>query len=325
MEKLKVLVTHPIPQVGIELLQEKFEVEIYSGPKISRKQLLSKVKQVDGLLCLLSDGIDKELMDSAPRLKVVSNLAVGYDNIDVDYATRRGIIVTNTPGILTDATADLAWALLLAVCRRIVEGDQLMRSGQFVGWDPLMLRGGDLKNKTLGILGAGRIGTAFAERSLGWRMKILYFDKNKNSYLEKELGARKVSLDEVLSQSDFISLHLPLTEDTHHLINESALRKMKPGTYLINTARGAVVEESALVKALKEGWIAGAGLDVFENEPRIHPELARFSNVVLTPHIGSATIETRNEMSRIAARNLIAALEGKKPPFVVNPQVFDKI
>ncbi len=322
-KKFSVLVTRKIPQSGLELLRPSCELEVYPEDRpIPRQELLRKIAKVDGLLCLLSDIIDREVLDAAPRLKVLSNYAVGYNNIDVEYATRKGVVVTNTPGVLTDATADLAWALLLATARRVVEGDRLVRQGKFRGWGPMLLLGHDLKGKTLGIVGAGRIGTAVAERSVGWKMRVLYYSRRPNEFLEKELGARKVPLEELLAEADFVSLHVPLTPETHHLINGAALRKMKPTAILINTARGAVVDEPALVQALKEKRLAGAGLDVYENEPQVHPELLKLDNVVLLPHIGSATVETRDEMARIAARNLLAVLEGRKPEFPVNPQVF---
>lgn len=318
----KVFITNSIPTEGIELLKQKCKVTVYTQQGyVPREVLLETVRDIDGLLCLLSEKIDREVIDNTPRLKVISNYAVGYDNIDVEYATKKGIVVTNTPGILTDATADLAWALLLAVCRHIPEGDRMVRLGKFSGWGPLLLLGRDLKEKTLGIVGAGRIGTAVAERSTGWKMKVLYFNRSQNRYLEDRLNAKKASLEELLSESDFITLHVPLTSETHHLIDEDALKRMKSTAFLINTARGAIVDEKALVNALREGWIAGAGLDVYEREPELASGLASLDNVVLTPHIGSATVETRNGMSRMAAQNLLAVLEGEKPAFPVNPEV----
>lgn len=320
-KKHKVFITRKIPEVGLDLLRENCEVEVFEGEEnIPYQFLLEKLKEIDGIITLLSDKMDKNALSQAPKLRVVSNYAVGYDNIDVPYATSRGIVVTNTPGVLTDATADLSWALLMAVARRIVEGDRIMREKKFSGWSPLFLLGQDLKGKTLGILGAGRIGTAVAERSVGWKMMILYYDRIPNPYLEKTLSARRASFTELIQQSDFISIHLPLTAETKHLINEQILQQMKKSAILINTARGAVIDEKALVKALENHWIAGAGLDVFENEPEVTPGLECLTNVVLAPHIGSATIQTRQEMAKIAAMNLIDALEGRLPKFTINPE-----
>lgn len=322
-KKHKVFITRRIPETGLSLLRKACDVEVYNGEDgISYQLLLEKLKDIEGIITLLSDKIDKNALSQAPKLRVVSNYAVGYDNIDVPYATNRGILVTNTPGVLTDATADLSWALLMAVARRIVEGDRLMREKKFSGWSPLLLLGQDLKGKTLGILGAGRIGTAVAERSVGWKMIILYYDRNQNLYLEKTLSARRASFTELIQQSDFISIHLPLTAETKHLINEQILQQMKKSAILINTARGAVIDENALVKALENHWIAGAGLDVFENEPEVAPGLERLTNVVLAPHIGSATIQARQEMAKMAAINLIDALEGRLPKFTINPEAF---
>ncbi|MFZ0390773.1 MAG: D-glycerate dehydrogenase [Calditrichia bacterium] len=322
----KVLVTRRIPESQLEILRKEFQVEVYDkkGP-IPRTLLLEKIATVDGLLSLLSEQIDRELFEHAPRLKVVSNFAVGYNNIDVAAATEFGVVVTNTPDVLTDATADLSWALLLAVARRVVEGDRQTRPGRILEWEPDYLLGSDLKGRTLGILGAGRIGQAVAERSRGWDMQVLYFDRGQNSFMENKLGARRKSLDELLAAADFVSIHLPLTEETRHLINADALNRMKSTAYLINTARGPIVDEQALVKALREEGIAGAGLDVFEDEPELAPGLAELENVVLTPHIGSATTHTRHEMARLAAINLRAVLEGEKPPFPVNPEIFEKL
>ncbi len=325
MKSFKIYITRRIPEAGIEVLRPHAQVEIFPEERpIPREVLREKVRHVEGLLCLLSDTIDREIIDAAPQLRVISNYAVGYNNIDVEYATRKGIVVTNTPGVLTDATADLTWALLLAVTRRIVEGDRFMRQGKFNGWGPMLLLGQDIKGKTLGIVGAGRIGTAVAERSRGWEMNILYYNRGRNAYLEEHLNARMVELEELLAQSDFVSLHVPLTPETHHLIDEKALRSMKKSAYLINTSRGAVVDEQALVRALREGWIAGAALDVYEHEPQLTPGLSELPNVVLAPHIGSATFETRNKMATIAAYNILDVLQGKKPLYPVNPEVLEK-
>jgi len=318
----KVLVTRRIPEAGLALIREKCDLEIYEEDRvIPRQLLLEKIPPVQGLLCLLSEKIDEELLHKAPHLKVVSNFAVGYDNIDIAAATRRGVVVTNTPGVLTEATADMAWALLLAAARRLGEGDHIMRHGQFEGWGPMFLLGQDIKGKTLGILGAGRIGSAVVERSAGWEMPILYYDHNRNDVLEAKFSARKVTLEKLASSADFISIHLPASPDTHHLIDEKILKQMKKTAVLINTARGAIIDEKALVQALREKWIAAAGLDVFEKEPQLAEGLDQLENVVLAPHLGSATIQARDGMATLAATNLLAVLAGKRPAHVVNPDV----
>jgi glyoxylate reductase len=324
---LKVYITRRIPEPGIEMIRKEHEVEINPYDRVlTREELLQAVKGKDGILCLLTDKIDAEVFDAAgPQLKVVSNYAVGYDNIDVKEATKRGIVVTNTPGVLTETTADLAWALILATARRIVEADKFTRAGKYEGWAPMLFLGQDVYGKTLGIIGMGRIGQAVARRAKGFNMKVLYNDIRRiPEEIEKELNATFVSLDELLEQSDFVSLHTYLSPETYHLINEERLRKMKKTAYLINTSRGPVVDESALVRALKEGWIAGAGLDVYEFEPKLVPGLAECENAVLLPHIASASVETRTKMATMAAENLLAVLAGKMPPNPVNPEVLKK-
>jgi glyoxylate reductase len=324
---LKVYITRRIPEPGIEMIRKEHEVEINPYDRVlTREELLQAVKGKDGILCLLTDKIDAEVFDAAgPQLKVVSNYAVGYDNIDVKEATKRGIVVTNTPGVLTETTADLAWALILATARRIVEADKFTRAGKYEGWAPMLFLGQDVYGKTLGIIGMGRIGQAVARRAKGFNMKVLYNDIRRiPEETEKELNATFVSLDELLEQSDFVSLHTYLSPETYHLINEERLRKMKKTAYLINTSRGPVVDESALVRALKEGWIAGAGLDVYEFEPKLVPGLAECENAVLLPHIASASVETRTKMATMAAENLLAVLAGKMPPNPVNPEVLKK-
>jgi glyoxylate reductase len=285
--------------------------------------LLEKVRGKDGILCLLTDTIDREVMEAAgPKLKVIANYAVGYNNIDVEEATRRGIMVTNTPGVLTETTADLAWALMMSVARRIVEADRFVRAGKFRGWEPMLLLGTDVYGATLGIVGFGRIGQAMARRALGFDMTVLYYDLQRASEeIEQKYRVRFTPLPELLQTSDFVSLHVPLTKDTYHLIGERELRMMKREAYLINTARGPVVDEKALVRALREGWIRGAALDVFEREPEVELELLELENVVLAPHIGSASYATRTRMAEIAAQNLVKALQGEIPPNLVNPEV----
>lgn len=327
MKRFKVFVTRKILEEGLNMLRERYDVEVsdYDGV-IPREMLLEKVKGVDALLSLLTDKIDAEVMDAAgPNLKIIANYAVGYNNIDVEEATKRGIMVTNTPGVLTETTADFAWTLLMAVARRIVEADKFVREGKFRGWEPMLLLGTDVFGATLGIVGFGRIGQAMARRALGFNMRVLYYDNSKvDEQIEKELKATFVDLPTLLKESDFVTLHVPLTKQTHHLIGEKELKMMKKDAYLINTARGPVVDEKALVKALKEGWIKGAALDVFENEPEIEPELLKLDNVVLAPHIASASYATRSKMSVMVAENIIKALNGEVPPNLVNPEVLQK-
>jgi len=322
---MKIFVTRKIPKPGLDLLRQEYEIEIYLYDKVPTKdEIVKGVKGKDGLICLLSDPIDKEVIQSEPKLKMIANYAVGYDNIDVDAATKRGIPVSNTPGVLTDATAEMAWALLFAVARRIVEADKFTRADKFIGWGPMLMLGQDVADKTLGIIGAGRIGTAVALKSKGFNLKVLYVSSRTNKILEQELNAKKVSLHELLKKSDFISLHVPLTEETHHLISEKELQMMKDTTILINTSRGPVVDEKALVKALKEKWIFGVGLDVYEHEPKITEELKKLKNIVLQPHSASATVNSRTQMAIIAAENMIAGLKGEIPPNCINPEVFEK-
>lgn len=321
---MKVFVTRKLPEKGLEILYDECdEVEVYPHDRIpSKEEIIEGLKGKDGLLCLLTDRIDRDVISSNPKLRAISNYAAGYDNIDVDEATRRGIVVTNTPDVLTNATAELAWALLFAVARRVVEGDKFTREGKFRGWAPMLLLGKELRGKTLGVIGAGRIGTAFALKAKCFDMKVLYYNRSRNEVLEKKLGARKVDLDTLLRESDFVSIHLPLTEETHHLIDYDKICLMKRDGIIVNTARGAVIKEKDLVRALKERKIFGAGLDVYENEPEVSEELKSLDNVVLLPHIGSATLETRTEMAVLAAENLIKALKGERPRYCVNPEVF---
>ena len=318
-----ILVTRAIPEAGLALLREaSSRVEVNCENRyLTHEELKQKVKGRDGVLFLIGDRVDAEVLAIAGRARIFSHYAVGYDNIDVDAATRHGIMVTNTPGVLTEATADLAWTLIFSVARRIVEADRFTRSGGFKGWEPGMLLGGDIAGKTLGIIGPGRIGAAVARRSAGFKMKVLYYGRRRNPQMEAESGAALVDLETLLRESDFVSVHVPLTEDTRHMIDCNAFRLMKNSAYLINTARGPVVDEQALVTALQSGEIAGAGLDVYEREPELLPGLAQLDNVVLAPHIGSATVETRARMAVMAAENLLAALRGEVPPNLVNPRV----
>lgn len=320
---MKVYLTRKIPDSGMNLLKEKCEMEVYPNDfPPTKEEIIEGVKDKDGLLCLLTDPIDKEVIN-AGNLKIIANYAVGYDNIDVREATKRGIPVSNTPGVLTETVADLTWTLLTAIARKIVEGDKMMRRGDFKGWSPLLLLGSDIHKKTLGIVGAGRIGKAVARRAIGFEMEILYNDVDRDKKFEKDCGAKYLSLKELLKKADFVSLHVPVTKETRYLIGKEELEMMKDTAYLINTSRGKCIDESALVNALKRKIIAGAALDVFENEPKIAPRLEKLENVVIVPHIGSASIETREKMAVMAAENMIAGLEGKVPPNCVNPEVFD--
>jgi len=321
--KPKIFVTRRIPQVGLDILEKKCELKINPHDRVlTEEELIEGVKGIDGLLCLLTDTIDAKVMDTNPELKIISNYAVGYNNIDVEEATKRGIMVTNTPGVLTDTTADLAWALLMSIARRIVEADRFIREGRFKGWSPMLFLGSDVHHSTLGIVGLGRIGRAVARRAKGFEMRVLYTDvKRAPKELEQELRAKSVSLNELLSSSDFVTLHAPLLPQTHHLIGEKQLKMMKRSAYLINAARGPLVDEKALVKALRERWIAGAALDVYEDEPDLAPGLSDLDNVVIVPHIGSASVATREKMATMAATNLLAALKGEVPPNLVNKEV----
>jgi glyoxylate reductase len=324
MSKFKVLVTRRIPDSGLKILTETCDLDIFEGEApISRDVLLKRIKGKDGLLCLLSDKIDKEVVAAGGMsLKVISNYAVGYNNIDVEETTKSGVLVTNTPGVLTDATADLTWALLLACARRIPKSDSLVRDGRFVGWSPTLLLGREVYGKTLGIIGMGEIGAAVARRAKGFGMKTIYHNRKRDPETEKELGAMYVSVDDLLKNSDYVSLHVPLTPETRHLIGEKELAMMKPTAILLNASRGEVIDEKALIKALKEGRIDSAGLDVYEKEPRLSPGLAELDNVVLTPHTGSATYESRDRMAVMAAENLVAGLRGERPPNLVNVSVW---
>ena len=322
---MKIFVTRKIPQPGLDLLQRELELEINPENRVlTKEEIIKGMQGKDGLLCLLTDSIDKDVIYSEPKLKMIASYAVGYDNIDVPAATKRGIPVSNTPGVLTDATAEMAWALLFSVTRRIVEGDTFTRAGRFEGWDPMLMHGQDVSNKTLGIIGAGRIGTSFALKSKGFNMNVLYADDRVNNVLEQELKAKKVDFYQILKSSDFVSLHVPLNKETHHLIGEKELKMMKKTAVLINTSRGPVIDEQVLVKALKERWIFGAGLDVYEYEPDISEELKKLDNVILQPHSASATIETRTKMAIMAAENMIAGLKGEIPPNCVNKEIFQK-
>lgn len=322
--KPKVFVTRMVPEPGLEVLRQHAEVEIWPGEEPPPYEVLrAKAAEVDGLFTMVTDRVDRALLEAAPRLKVVSNMAVGYDNIDVEAATARGVAVCNTPGVLTDTTADFAFGLLMAVARRIVEGDKFVRAGRWKTWGPMAFLGYDIHGATLGIVGLGRIGLGVAERAQGFRMRVLYYDPIRRPEEEARLGLEYVErLEDLLPRCDFVSIHVPLTRETYHLFGEAQLRLMKPTAILVNTARGPIVDPQALYRALKEGWIAGAGLDVTEPEP-IPPDdpLLTLDNVVITPHIASASHATRTRMAVLAAENLVAVLSGGQPKHCVNPEV----
>ncbi len=311
---MKVFITRKIPNEGINYLKNNgYELDIYPHDKpIPKSILLKKIKDVDAIITLLTDQIDKDVISRMDKCKIIANYAVGYNNIDVKFANEKNIVVTNTPDVLTDATADLAMTLVLTCGRRVIEGEKLIREGKFTGWKPDLLLGIELKNKTFGILGAGRIGCATALRASAFGAKIIYYSRNKNDFLNKKLNAKKVSLNFLLKKSDIISVHLPLTDKTFHLLNSDNLSLVKPSAIIINTARGEIIDENALINLLKHKKIFAAGLDVFENEPNINKKLLKLKNVVLLPHLGSATLDTRNNMALLAAKNVHRVLNGKK-------------
>lgn len=323
----KIFITRAIPEDGINKLKEK-GYEVVVSPQdgvLSKNELINALKadKYDAVLCLLTDKIDGDVLDAAGKgVKIFANYAVGFDNIDLKAAEERGIMITNTPGVLTNTVAEHTFALMLAITHRVAEGDRFTRAGKYVGWAPMMLLGNDLSGKTIGIVGLGRIGSRVAHHAVrGFDAKIVYHDPNRNADFEKDYNAvYKEKLEDLLTEADFVSIHVPLMDSTRHLINVETLKLMKPTAYLINTSRGPIVDEKALVEALKNKVIKGAALDVFEEEPKLAPGLAELENVVLTPHLASATEETRGAMAVLAAENIIAALEGQTPPNLVKKQ-----
>ncbi|MFW9891646.1 MAG: glyoxylate reductase [Candidatus Thorarchaeota archaeon] len=320
----RVFVTRKIPSVGINIISERYDVDLWLDERPpTTEEIIERAKGCTGLITLLSDDINCNVLEKLTELRVIAQYAVGYDNIDIQDATSRGIIVTNTPGVLTETTADLAWALLMAASRRLVEADKYIREKKWdVAWGPEMLLGSDVHGATLGVIGMGRIGQAVARRACGFSMKILYHSRTQHKEIEDKLGARRVDLETLLIESDIVTLHVPLSPETHHLIGEKELTLMKSDSVLINTSRGKVIDEDALYKALREGHIGCAGLDVFREEPisKTSPLLS-LQNIIVAPHIGSASRSTRATMSRMCAENLVAALEGNAPPNIVNPEV----
>lgn len=325
MSKPKVFSTHTLFEAPRKLLEQHFEVEYWNASeRPSRAELLKRVEGKDALICLLTEKINDELLDAGPKLRVVANVAVGFDNIDLTACTRRKIPASNTPGVLDETTADFAWTLLMAVARRLLEGEELMRSGKWMGWNLDQLCGADIWGKTLGLLGFGRIGRAVARRSTGFKMRIIYNDALRApAEVEKELGAQFLERDRVFAEADFLSLHVPLLPETRRLMSAEQFAKMKRTAFLINTSRGPVVDEAALVAALDAGQIAGAALDVYENEPKVHPGLVGRKNVILAPHISSASVETRTKMALMAAENVIAVFQGRRPPNLLNPEALE--
>jgi len=318
-----ILISRLLPEEAVARARSRADVDLHEADTpLGRVELIARLKSRQGLVCLITDAIDAPLLAACPDLKVVSNVAVGFNNIDVPAATQRGVVVTNTPDVLTETTADFAWTLLMATARRVVEADRYVRDGKFTQWEFMLLLGGDVHGKTLGIIGFGRIGRAMARRALGFDMRVLYQDAvAADPATERELRARRTDIATLLRESDFVTLHTPLLPETEHLINAQSLKTMKKTAYLVNASRGPVVDEAALAHALKAGWIAGAGIDVFEREPEVHPALMSLSNVVLAPHIASASSDTRLKMANLAVDNCLAVLEGKEPPTPVNPEV----
>lgn len=322
MPKPKVLATRPLFPAAQQILNASCDTEYWTQPdRISKEELFRRIKDKEGLVCLLTERVDADLLRAAPKLRIAANVAVGFDNIDVPECTKRGVVATNTPGVLDETTADFAWILLMAVARRLLEGDALARSGNWKGWDLDQFVGADVYGKTLGIVGFGRIGRAMARRAAGFQMKIIYSDAVRApESVEKELKAEYRDFNALLAEADFVSVHVPLLPETRGLLDAPKFYRMKPTAFLINTSRGPVVDEAALVHALESGKIAGAALDVYENEPFIHPGLKR-PNVVLAPHIASASLETRTKMACMAAENVTALFKGQRPPNMLNPEV----
>jgi len=322
----RVYVTRPIFDQCVERLKHEVHVEVNSDERVlSKSELISHLREADGALTLLTDIINREVLEACPGLKVVANFAVGFNNVDIEAATELGVIVTNTPGVLTETTADFAWTLLMAAARRVVEADRFARAGKFKMWSPRMFLGHDVYGKTLGLIGLGRIGQAVARRASGFNMKVVFHDAEPiPEQVLQDLRVTPAPLEELLRISDFISVHVPLLAETKHLLSDRTFAMMKPTCVVVNTSRGPVVDEKALVRALKNGKIAAAALDVFEREPEIEPELFDIDNVVIAPHIASASHETRLKMCMMAAENLLASLKGNRPLNLVNPEVWGK-
>ncbi|HEV2372100.1 MAG TPA: D-glycerate dehydrogenase [Streptosporangiaceae bacterium] len=327
MDRPQVLVTRRLPSGALERVDTRCDMTLYQGEgAMPRGQLLTEVAGKAGVITLLTERVDDEFLDAAgPQLKIVANYAVGFDNIDVDACTRHGVLTSNTPEVLTETTADMAFALMMATARRVAEGDRLLRSKAPWIWGPLMMLGQDVHHKTLGIVGFGRIGQALARRARGFAMRVVYHDVHRPpAAVEQEVAAEYRSLDDLLRESDFVSLHTNLTPDTRHLINAERLAIMKPTAVLVNTSRGPVIDEAALAQALHEGQIFAAGIDVFEHEPTVNPDLLTCENAVLIPHLGSGTVQTRLAMANLAVDNLFAGLDNERPPTLLNPGLWEQ-
>ncbi len=324
-ERWPVLVTRRLPQPAMDAIEARCHADVWEDEwAISRDELLRRLAGKRGAVTLLTERVDAEFLDAGPDLAIVANYAVGFDNIDVAECTRRGVMASNTPEVLTETTADTAWALLMAAARRVPEGDRFLRSRTPWIWGPEMMLGQDVHGRTLGVVGFGRIGQAVARRATGFGMRIVYYDLYRPpAEVERDLGAQYLEFDELLAEADFISIHVALTPETRHLFGAEQFSAMKPTSVIVNTSRGPVIDEAALAAALRDGEIFAAGLDVFEREPEVHPDLLETPNAVIIPHLGSATVDTRNAMGMLAAENLIAALEGRRPPTLLNPEAWE--
>lgn len=318
----KIFVTARLPGESVNRLSKKYNVEVFPSRKSpSEKELMDSARDCSALVTMVTDKIDEKIMEQSEKLEIIANCGVGFENIDIEYATGKGVYVTNTPGVLTEATADLAWTLLMSVARRVLEGDQIVRNGEFINWEPTLLLGRNIYGKTLGIYGMGRIGTAVARRASGFGMNVLYHNRNRNTQGERETNSTYVDFETLLSESDFIVITAPLNEQTYGRFGAREFGKMKQTAIIVNVGRGKIIRESELASALSEQVVWGAGLDVFENEPDVSPGLTDLKNVILLPHLGSASYETRCEMAEMAIRNVEYALSGEKPPNLVNVSV----
>lgn len=315
----KIYITYEIPDSQLLALEDRYEVIMNNSKQVmSKKSLIDVLGDVDAVIAMYDNEFDREVIDNMKNIKIIASYGAGYNNIDYEYAAKRGVVVSNTPDVLTDVTANLAFGLLMSTARRITESDKCVRNGGFKGWTPEWFVGQEITGKTIGIIGAGKIGSCMAKRTIGFDMKILYHNRKRNKQLEVDTGASFVSKEELLKEADFVSLHVPLTDETYHFISEDEFKMMKNSSIIINASRGQVVDEKALVKSLKNGYIWGAGLDVFENEPEVEPELLEMNNVVMSAHIGGSTIDTVENMTRICLENIIAVLEGNNAPNKVN-------